>query len=211
MEIKNLIAQNLTAKKISFTFVFVLAPALFFYLISVSWMEYSGFALEEILKEPPMVTNTSSLTGFVSNIGNFIWVASFSICFFTIYSHRQILSYEHKELLFLTGFLSLLLCIDDFFMIHDLYVDQHLCYLVYAISAFALLGRHFKLIIKIEGLVFFIACFFLAWSVFTDITQDFYPISTRVVQIFEEGFKFIGISAWLYYCIKISLFTQQEE
>ncbi|WP_244276098.1 hypothetical protein [Synechococcus sp. N19] len=42
-------------------------------------------------------------------------------------------------------------------------------------------------------------------SVLTDALQGLWPDSYETVQIFEEGFKFLGIAAWLsFWCHYVS-------
>ena len=42
-------------------------------------------------------------------------------------------------------------------------------------------------------------------SVLTDALQGLWPSSYETVQIFEEGFKFLGIAAWLsFWCHYVS-------
>ena len=100
--------------------------------------------------------------------------------------------------------LSILLAIDDFFLIHDRYVDQKICYLVYAIFIGFLFIRRFKMIIEIEGFAFFLAGSFLALSIVTDLIQWKLPLSYHHVQIFEEGFKFNGAATWLYFNSRVA-------
>tara|TARA_B100002051_G_scaffold68472_1_gene64977 strand:- start:6 stop:176 length:171 start_codon:yes stop_codon:yes gene_type:complete len=45
----------------------------------------------------------------------------------------------------------------------------------------------------------------LGLSVLTDALQGLWPNSYETVQIFEEGFKFLGIAAWLsFWCHYVS-------
>ena len=129
----------------------------------------------------------------------------------------------YKELLFLTGLFSLILAVDDFFLIHDRYIDERLCYLFYAITIGALLARHFKTIVSVDGFAFLMAGTLLALSVLTELFTDFikshfhFPYwgspAYSQVQIIEEGFKFCGAATWLYFCIRMasSSFTSSDK
>ena len=99
----------------------------------------------------------------------------------------------------MTGLLSLMLAVDDFFLIHDRFIDQHICYLAYAVCAITLLIRHYRTILEIDGAAFLMAGMFLALSILADMTQGNIPMEYTTVQIFEEGFKFIGATCWLYF------------
>jgi hypothetical protein len=186
-------------KKVSRCILIAIAPALLFYSFSLFGLKSQGFEIMEILQDPAQQSGASSFLGFLSNIGIWLWVSSASICFFTILTSNSILNRNHKELIFLTGMLSIILAVDDFFLIHDRYIDQEFCYLVYAILAIAILIRHSKKILEIEGFAFLVAGSFLALSILTDIFQYRIPLQHNYIQVFEEGFKFIGATTWLYY------------
>jgi len=108
--------------------------------------------------------------------------------------------------MFLAGMLSIILAIDDFFLIHDRYINQNICYLVYAIVASAILIRHNKQILEIEGFAFLVAGSFLALFIFTDLIQSHIPLRYSYTQVLEEGFKFIGAATWLYFNSRIASF-----
>ncbi len=192
--------KNIFTKKNAFRCILLaVLPAGLFYAIALATLSSQGFGIMQIIRDPSQQNDTSSFIGFLSNIGIWLWVSSASICFFTITKNKLSLSKSHKELLRLTGALLLLLAIDDFFMIHDRYINQKICYVVYALLAISILIRHYKLIIKIEGFGFILAGLFLALSIFTDLIQSRIPMRYEYTQIFEEGFKFLGAATWLYF------------
>ncbi len=155
----------LVFKKVSRCILLGILPAALFYSIALFWLRYSGFMIMEILRDPAQQSGESSFLGFLSNIGIWLWVSSAAICFFTIAARDSTLKSSHRELLILTGMLSLLLAVDDFFLIHDRYIDQYICYLVYAFVALAILIRHNQQILVVEGFAFLVAGSFLALSI----------------------------------------------
>jgi len=169
-------------------------------LISLLVLSNSGLEVMEILRDPAQQSGQSSFLGFLSNIGIWLWVSAAAICFFALSNESSDLS--TRELLFLLGLFSLILAVDDFFLIHDRYINQKICYLAYAAIAGAILVRHFKKIITINGFAFVLAGVLLALSIVTDLIQFQIPMRYFVVQIFEEGFKFVGAAAWLYFIIQ---------
>lgn len=160
----------------------------------------------EILRDPAQQSGASSFLGFLSNIGIWLWVSSAAICFFTAITSDSILNRNYKELIILTGLLSITLAIDDFFLIHDRYINQKICYLAYAILVGFILICHFRQIIEIEGFAFLVAGSFLALSIITDLIQLYIPLQYSHTQVLEEGFKFIGAATWLYFNFRISPF-----
>ncbi len=183
-------------------------PASLFYGVSLLTLWFSGFRIMQIIRDTAQQSGASSFLGFLSNIGIWLWVSSAAICFFSVLTWKPSLDKKRRELLLLTGMLSILLAVDDFFMIHDRYIDQNICYLTYAVLALLLLMRHHKMIIAIDGFAFLLAGFFLGSSIFTDVVQEHIPLSYEYVQIFEEGFKFVGAATWLYFIGRAASFER---
>ncbi|MBE9030508.1 oxidase [filamentous cyanobacterium LEGE 11480] len=183
--------------------LFSLLPASIFFVASLAFLLGNGFTLMEILRDPAQQSGQSSFLGFLSNIGVWLWVSSTAICFFSLFNSKS--SIRGKEMVFLVGTFSSILAVDDFFMIHDRYVDQKLCYLAYALTAGALLVRHFRKIIAVDSFSFILAGTLLALSIGTDLIQSRIPLPYSIVQVFEEGFKFVGGAVWLYFCSQISI------
>lgn len=177
-------------------------PASIFYLTALTILYTNGFAVMEILRDPAQQSGASSFLGFLSNIGIWLWVSSTAVCFFALLNGNS--ESIDKELLFLLGVFSLILAVDDFFMIHDRYLDQRICYMAYAITLIAILIRHSLRVIAINGFSFLLAGALLGLSVFTDLIQGRVPLSYSVVQIMEEGCKFIGAAVWLYFCAQVA-------
>ncbi|RJP81291.1 MAG: oxidase [Desulfobacteraceae bacterium] len=181
-------------------------PALLFYAFSLIGLSYAGFGIMEIIKDPAQQTGQSSFLGFLSNIGIWLWVSAGAISLFHALTYGLQTNAARKELLLLAGVLSMILAIDDFFMIHDRYVNQNICYLAYAVCAGLLLLRHFKQIIEIDGFSFLLFGSLLALSILTDLLDGYIPFRYKYVQIFEEGFKFVGAATWLYFSCRIVCF-----
>ena len=198
--LKALISEIFIQKRIKQCIIYAVIPAILFYIISLFSLRSAGFTVKEILRDPAQQLDSSSFLGFLSNIGVWLWVSAAAICFFTVLAKKSIASKQLKELLMLVGFFSLLLAVDDFFLIHDRYIHQKIMFLGYALLASALLLRHYKTIINIDGFSFLLAGFLLALSILTDLTQYQIPLEYHQVQIFEEGFKFLGAASWLYFC-----------
>ena len=200
------VKQIITLKKILRYITFACVPALLFYAISLLGLSSFGFGIIEILRDPAQQSGQSSFLGFLSNIGVSLWISSAAICFFSALTYKVIDDGGHKELLLLVGILSIVLSIDDFFMIHDNYIGQEPCYLAYAFVAGALLVRHFKRIMEIDGFSFLGAGLLLALSILTDLIQGDIPLRYVYTQVIEEGFKFVGGATWFYFSFCIASF-----
>ena len=192
------------ARKLKIAMLCVALPALLFYGASVLILTGSGFTLREILRDPAQQTGLSSFLGFVSNIGVWLWVSSVAICCFSLLAGAARGRSHNTELLILLGLLSLLLAVDDFFLLHERYVYQKGIFLFYAVCAMSLLLRHYRRIIEIDGFSFMLSGLLLASSIIIDINQRKIPLDYAQVQLLEEGCKFVGAALWLFFCGRIA-------
>lgn len=208
MSIVTQLKQSITTRKIMTCTIYVGIPALVFYGLSLEVLTAAGFSLREILRDPAQQSGESSFLGFVSNIGVWLWVSSVAICFFGAIAGNPTNKDGQKELLIFLGLLSLILAIDDFFLLHERYVYQKGIFLFYAICGITLLVRHFKTIMEIDAFPFLLAGFLLATSVEIDINQRKIPMDYAYVQVIEEGFKFIGSAIWLYFCARVAAYRK---
>lgn len=204
--VKDLLKQVLSSKKVFGCILAVVIPASLFYTVSIITLKSHGFGLIEILRDPAQQSGASSFLGFLSNIGVFLWISSTALSFFFALSKTVLKNKQQRELLFLIGSLSFLLAIDDFFMIHDRYIDQKICYLTYAVFLGFIFVRHLKTILKIDGFSFLLAGSFLASSIIADMLEDKTPFTYEQVQLIEEGFKFVGAATWLYFVTRVATF-----
>lgn len=199
MDLAVLVKQILNRRNIVRCISFVAVPAGLFFVLSVAILYSLGFTGMAILRDPAQQTGQSSFIGFVSTIGIWLWVSSFAICLFAALTGKFAPGLRQKELLVLLASLSILLAVDDFFLIHDRYVNQRLCYAIYALLAGSLLVRQFQNILRIDAFAFLLAGSLLALSILSDLVQHRIPVRYVYTQMFEEGFKFVGAAIWLYF------------
>ena len=181
----------------------VVLPALLFYGVSIFVLTGSGFTLREILRDPAQQSGASSFLGFVSNIGVWMWVSTTAICAFSLIVGASSGRHRHSELMVLLGLLSLLLAVDDFFLLHERYVYQKGIFLFYAIVALSLLVRHYRSIVAVDGFAFLLSGMLLASSIIIDLKQRKIPMDYAHVQVIEEACKFVGAALWLYFCARV--------
>ena len=180
-------------------------PAIVFYGASLLILRQQGYSTIQILRDPAQQTGASSLIGFLSNVGIWFWVGSAAVHFFAFIYQQGRGTARARELSLLLGLLSLLLAADDFFMIHDRYVNEHLCYLIYFLLAISLAIRHWRILLTPAHISFFLGAGLMGMSIFTDMSQDYLPASYYDrLQIFEEGCKFVGGAVWFYFAINLS-------
>ena len=134
-------------------------------------------------------------------------VSTAVICFFVVSIKPPGTSKAQRECLLLMGLLSAFLALDDFFLLHDRHLGEGFCYVMYAFCSIMLLCRHYKTILKVDGIAFLVAGSLLGLSIATDVFQsDITIFSDSVVQLFEEGFKFAGMVTWLYFGYRMASF-----
>ncbi|MFM2360965.1 MAG: hypothetical protein RLY16_2958 [Bacteroidota bacterium] len=209
-EIQLIVRQLFQFKKIGRVLIFAIFPAILFYFIAIYILQQQGFQTVEIIRDLAQSADVSSFLGFISNMGVWMWVSAGSICFFARFSDVKILDRKQRELLLLLGFFSVLLAVDDFFMLHDRYINQKLMYAVYALLASGLLVRNLKLILAIDGFAFLLAVGTLGGSIITDLLQFVLKMPYSTQQLLEECFKFIGAATWLYFCCKTAMFRKTD-
>ncbi len=204
MKIKTQIGELVFDKRTVLKTIGLLLCAWLVYGIVLLSMNQQGYQINEVLRDPAQQTGVSSLLGLISNLGNFFWIASVAIAFFAVTYERQLPS-KQKQWLLLVGALSLILAIDDFFLLHDRYVNQWVCYGFYVTTALLLFIRHFAQLIESAFFSCLIAFTLMGLSILTDTFQEKLPWDYEVAQILEEGFKFAGAIIWLQCTIQCSI------
>jgi len=182
----------------------IIAP-IFIYLSIIGLS--SSFGIESILviRDLAQTCGYPIGVGLISNLGILMWTASASIALFSSLS-GLIDKRENSYFLLLGGILTCILCIDDFFLLHDRYIGPDFLYITYSILGIYILIKFRKLIIEIDFLPFIIsACFLTLSIVFDKFIQQLFPNNYINIQLFEEGFKFIGIVCWMNFWWKASI------
>jgi hypothetical protein len=197
--------------KIKRVFLLAILPAVLFYFTVVFILQKQGFQTVEIIRDLAQTANVSSFLGFISNIGVWMWVSAGSICFFVRFSNIAVLDKKQRELLMVAGAFSILLAIDDFFMLHDRYVEQKIMYVLYAVFAGGILFRNFQRILLIDGFAFLLAVGTLGASIITDLLQFVLKMPYSTQQLLEECFKFIGAATWLYFCMRAAMYKHKAQ
>ena len=185
---------------------FAVVPAVIVYIVVLALSVAAGIEPHLVLRDLMQTCNHPIGVGMLSNLGILLWAAAAAISFFASFS-GLVRQRSLRLLLLVGGILSTLLCLDDLFLLHDRHVLGHegSYYILYAVLVLFILVRFRKLILQADGLAFLAAALFLGLSVLSDIFQESFPVDYATVQLFEEGFKFIGIACWLAFWWQASL------
>ena len=187
-------------------FYISILPSIILYLAILYISTIYNIKLNLVVRDLAQTCGYPIGVGMISNIRILLWGATASICLLTTFSEG--INRESSRLLLLGGIFSSLLCIDDFFLLHDRYIGPDFLNLTYlAISIFLLV--RFRSILKKIGLFnLVISILFLGLSIFFDgVIQQVFNQSYQLTQLIEEGFKFIGITCWLNFWCKASSYA----
>ena len=187
------------------TILRTLLPAVVLYAVALIWSDAEGISAKFVLRDLAQSCDAPLGKGFLSSVGYLLWMASAAIALFAA-STRQIQgSVVNRQFAFCGGGFSLWLCLDDMFLVHDRYLGEAFLYVTYAVFTGLLLFRFRGPLRRFGGDSFLLAVVLLGASVLTDALQGLWPDSYEKVQIVEEGFKFLGIAAWLsFWCHYVS-------
>ena len=182
-----------------------ITPSLILYISILVITSAAGIETGLVLRDLLQTCNYPIGVGMLSNLGIILWAAASAISLFSS-NPTLIQNRPYRLLLIIGGILSMLLCLDDLFLLHDMQqINQDILYTTYIILGLFIMLKFRSLIKEVDIISFIIATLLLALSIISDIFQDFFPINYETVQILEEGFKFVGITCWLYFWSKTSI------
>jgi len=198
-----------------FSLLYIL-PVFFLFIVVVASLKM-GVSIVCFTRDPASVAKVHPFVGIVSNIGILLWTAAAGVALFNWAIFRYIFNdRKFSTFLLLSGLLTTLLLFDDFFMLHEVVfphyfgANEKLILLSYGLMMIAWVVSYRKTIMKTEYVVLIVAFGFFGLSMFIDVLQS--QIQSRfgnVRILLEDGFKLMGITAWLGYFIK-SCFVRQQ-
>lgn len=179
---------------------YAVAPAALIYVVVLLINRAAGIDPELVIRDLAQTCGKPLGVGMLSNFGYLMWMAAAAISFFAALSGVAEVRGRLRALLLSGGAFSLLLCLDDMFLLHDKYIGPTMLYILYAIFALLILFRFRDLVFRIGGVSFLVAVALLGGSIILDQLQELMPVAYYLtLQLFEEGFKFVGIASWLYF------------
>jgi hypothetical protein len=169
----------------------------------ISWK--TGQPIYVLFQDIFFVAQVSLYIGFVSNIGAFVWAFAIAICVYVgvlLFNKRE----QRKVSYFFlyAAFLSILLMLDDFFMLHEIiypryfHIGSDIIYIIYAVLGIGFAIKFKKIILQSDTIILLLAFGFFALSIFFDEVRESIAISDYWI-IAEDGSKLIGIIYWLAY------------
>lgn len=162
---------------------------------------WAGVPVGDLTRDPVAVTGGAVYIGFLSQTGIFFWAASAAVCLFTahVLARRPDVA-PARNFFFAAGLLSLLLGIDDVFLLHErllpgLGIPELVVYGTYVALILLWLVRYRGIMMRSEYVLLGMALAFFGISVMADALNPDVP--GRV--LLEDGAKITGIVSWLVY------------
>lgn len=162
---------------------------------------WKGVPSDHLTRDPNAIFDMPLYIGFLSQVGIFLWSAASAVCLFSgaLLASRpgNVVS---SRFLYAAGLLSMLLGLDDAFLLHEQFfpfigIPENAVYAIYACLMLSFLYG-FREQILITGYPLLAAgLMFFAASVLLDLTQ---PEGIDVFLV-EDGAKLVGIMSWMTY------------
>jgi len=166
---------------------------------------WKGIPIGKLTRDPTAIMGAPFYIGLFSQIGIFFWSAAAAICMFSakVISNRPN-SFRLKRFLFISGLLTLLLGLDDIFLLHEsvfpyLGIHEKVVYATYAGLVLFYLIRFYPTILNTKYIFLVMALVFFALSVIFDKTS----IPGIDPYLLEDGAKMFGIVSWLAYFFSV--------
>ena len=81
---------------------------------------WKGVPIGHLTRDVTTIAEVPAYIGFFSQTGFLFWIATATLCLFSSLMKRTVYGAKHlKKFMFLAGLLTLLLCFDDMFLMHE--------------------------------------------------------------------------------------------
>jgi hypothetical protein len=177
-------------------------PATVLLFVMVLWSSQVGFNFGYLTRDPSTLLNVSPAIGFFSNLGILMWTATVVICFFTAAFLSHIGGSKKAPFFMFSGFVTLLLLIDDLFLVHEFFfprifgLDEFLAFAIYGLVFVAYVYRFRSVFPKTNYLLLVMACCLFGVSLLFDMFHD---DALPWHYLLEDGAKWFGIVSWFAY------------
>lgn len=162
---------------------------------------WKGVPSEHLTRDPNAIFDMPLYIGFFSQVGIFFWAFAAAI---SLYSGALLAAEARhlvtKRFLYSAGLLSMLLGLDDAFLLHEQFfpfigIPEKAVYAIYACLMLYFLYRFRERILETEYPLLAAALLLFATSVLLDVIQ---PEGVDIFLI-EDGAKLVGIMSWMAY------------
>jgi hypothetical protein len=179
----------------------------------------------DVTRDPVTILGGYPLVGALSAFGVILWWFTFSVCLFTFALARSLGRSRSVRLFLLTsGLFTLLLAIDDQFLIHDDLASRYLgmrereVMAIYLLIAALYVVVNRAVIRRSEWIILGAALVFFASSIAFDYLVQMTMTSSESLgmgldwaMLIEDGLKLMGIAGWSAYLLRFSYFAVTRE
>lgn len=154
-----------------------------------------------LMRDPSMVTGDSPFVGFFSNVCVLLWCAIAAVCFFCFLILRKTSASEGALFFLFTGVITLVLMLDDFFLIHEyvfpilLGLSELVLFAGYGLATVFVIIRFRKFIQETNLIFLLLALGFFGLSLGIDL------LNNENLLLLEDGAKLLGIVSWFGYFV----------
>jgi hypothetical protein len=175
----------------------------------------TGIPASNFTRDPAQIMNAPFYTGFESNLGLLVWCAgAVAALFAAAVLRRRPGALEQRRFLLWAGVLTLILCLDDLIMFHDIlittafHVREQAIYLTYVLGAALFVIRFRRQLLGADRALLILAGVFFATSMLFDQWHVLQVIFGRVIirenYLLEDGAKLFGQLTWMAYLLRRS-------
>lgn len=188
----------------------VLAGALTFLALLLALAVQTGLEPWKLFADATSVANANPLSSAVSSLSIMSWTAAAALTLLAGAVARANHARTESRFLLFFGAWSLLLAVDDQFLLHEWYIPMlpfggqsvyvvgyGMVFIGFVVTQWAMLQRH-------SPLLFSAAVIFLAGSVCFDTAADAFGLKPVWAGPTEDSLKFIGVALWLGYAVVVS-------
>jgi hypothetical protein len=175
-------------------------PVLALLVLVISAVFTWHIPLSTLTRDMASIAHVHPLIGVVSNVGILLWSATAVICLFSSSLLRQQGRHAEARFLLWAGLMTLVLLVDDLFMVHEyiapvhFHVNEKVVLASYAAAPGAYLLSHRRLILGANYLLLAAAMALFTVSMAVDIADG-----SGWWRLAEDGGKVLGIASWLGY------------
>jgi hypothetical protein len=195
---------------------------------------WAGLAPTDMLRDPIMVAGgdqSEFYLGLFSNLGVVLWTATAAICLFAASELTGAQNLQARHFLLYAGLFTMLLMLDDLFMLHENYADD-VVYIFYGIGLVYYVARYWRLIMRLDVVLFALTLPLFGNAVLLDLAPwrllpgegieipeamasspseraDLRHLGRELRYLLEDGFKFVGICCWAGFHIRAAKLLRQ--
>lgn len=194
------------------SFLFVYAPVSIILMATAAIALSTSVSVSYLIRDPTAVIGVPFYAGAISSIGVLLWWSAATVCLVgAVVLHREGRSLEERRFLLCAGALTVLLALDDLFLLHEevaplyLGLDDSVVYASYAVLAAAMFVGFQRVVRASDFLLLLLALACFSGSILVDVVHDSLGIRIYGSMFVEDGFKLLGIAGWLSYFGNLSI------